>query len=265
MRGLSAEGGNRRAKSDLAKVDKPSQNGAMKKPWILFALILAPALSMAETSLSESAQQVVGGVKQAYESSVERAVQSRAEQRYFGGLLWAPIDLPVPSKIGGHVGYYKNANKSYELEYLRGSFAIPFLIEDLGSIVDERLSLRARTFYGGTFNVFYGFDYMRFRVKLGNDILDLISPNTVPNVDLLDLQSVGAHFGVGNRWALGNRGYIGVDWFSWTQPLVQTYRKAPILGTAADEDDKDDVRAAILIIQYFPRMTLLRVGAGLTF
>ncbi|MFN8792354.1 MAG: hypothetical protein ACK5Y2_12950 [Bdellovibrionales bacterium] len=52
---------------------------------------------------------------------------------------------------------------------------------------------------------------------------------------------------------------------SWTQPLFQTYRKAPILGSSADDEDKDDVRTAIRVIQYFPRITLLRLGVGLTF
>lgn len=215
--------------------------------------------------LSERMGDVVDDVQKAHRDFTKKAETIRSEKRYFGGLEWTPIDLLVPVKWGAHVGYNAGPNNSYELEYIRGSLSVPFLIDNLGSVVDDRFSFTARKYYGGAFNFFYGLDYLRFRINLGDEILSRIAVIASPDVDVLEIASFGAHVGIGNRWALGENVTFGVDWFAWTQPFYTSYSKSPYLRYATNEEDEDNVRGVLKVIEYFPRFTILRFSLGATF
>lgn len=225
----------------------------------------APAKPNITDKVQGVLEEVKEDVKRAHDDATKSSEIQRQQYRYFGGLEWAPLDLLIPGKFGAHMGYNADANRSYELEYIRGSLSVPFIIDDLGSLVDDRISFNVRQFSGGTFNFFYGLDYIRFRLKLGNDLLGRLNPGVPSEVNVLELASLGAHVGLGNRWALRKNVMFGVDWVAWTQPLYRTVRKDPFLTYASDANDKDNVRDTLRIVEYFPRFTILRLSLGASF
>jgi len=68
----------------------------------------------------------------------------RANSKYVALLNYSPLDCLIPSKIGLTLGLVNGTEQTWELEYLKGSVSVPFVIEDLGKMTDERISLIGR-------------------------------------------------------------------------------------------------------------------------
>ena len=194
------------------------------------------------------------------------AKSRREASKYFGHIEYSHFDLIIPGKYGGAIGLIQNVNNTWELEYLRGSLSVPFLVKDLGSMSDERISLTRRSYFGSnSFNLYYGLTYFRFAIHLGDDLLNRVSGGTYPSIDLIELETLGVNLGIGNRWAIDKRVTFGIDWISWFQPLVTTKRESPYLDYATDPDDRDNVDTALRIISYFPRLSFLKLQLGVQF
>ena len=192
--------------------------------------------------------------------------QRRTDSDYYILGNYAPLDLILPGKYGVSLGSIRTADVSWEFEYLHGSVAVPFLIEDLGSMSDDRFSLIRRSYFGSnSFNFSYGLTYFDFSVHLGDKLLSKLSGNNYPSVDLVELQAFGFNVGVGNRWTFKHNITLGVDWISWAQPVIVTKKDAAFLDYANNADDKDDVKTAVNVISYFPRLSLLKVQLGILF
>lgn len=191
---------------------------------------------------------------------------SREQNNFFGYISYSPLDLIIPSKIGATLGYNKNVNTTWELEYLKGSVAIPFLVKDLGKMTDERISIIGRSYMGSnSFNFNYGLSYYDFTVHLGDAILNRMTSGVYPFIDVLEIQSLGFNIGIGNRWTFAKNLSLGVDWISWSQPIYTISRKSDFLKYATNQSDKDDVDKTLRWIAHFPRLTLLKLQLGVTF
>jgi hypothetical protein len=179
---------------------------------------------------------------------------------------YSPIDLLIPGKIGLTVGWIQDVDRTLELEYLRGSISVPFIIEDLGKMTEQRISLIRRSFMGNnSFNFSYGLSYFDFSIHLGDKLLNRLSGGTYPSVDLVDIESVGFNLGLGNRWSFNHNITFGIDWISWAQPMVVTKKQSAFLTYASNSQDRDDVEGGIKFISYFPRLTLLKLQLGILF
>ncbi len=213
------------------------------------------------TKAAEGTKETLAQVNQ----SLSRARERREHYSYSGLFNYAPLDLVIPSKTGATLSYQQDADRTYELEFLRGTFAIPFVIEDLGKITDQRLSLLKRSYFGSnSFNLIYGLTYFTFSVHIGDDILNRIV-GSYPDINLIAVEALGFTVGLGNRWVIGNRFIFGVDWFSWAQPVYVTKRDAKILEYATDPDDYEAIDEVLRIASYFPRFSLFKVQAGIMF
>lgn len=190
----------------------------------------------------------------------------REQADYFALANYSPLDLLIPGKIGITLGLVANRDRTWELEYLRGSLSVPYVVGDLGGMVDERVSLIGRSYFGSnSFNFGYGLSYFNFSVHLGNRFLNGVTGGSYPSIDVIKVQAFGLNVSLGNRWALNHRVTLGVDWVSWAQPLVVTQRKSDFLDYTSNQQDRDDVDKAIKLVSHFPRLAFLKLQLGILF
>lgn len=194
--------------------------------------------------------------------------ERRASADYFVLVNYSPLDLIIPSKIGATVGLISSANHTFELEYLRAKASVPFVVEDLGSMTDQRISIIGRSYaLRNSFNFSYGLSYFDFTTHLGSQVLNALpgATNTIPSVDLIKVQAVGINLGIGNRWTFKHNITLGVDWITWSQPLVVTRKTNIFENYVTDPEDKDDVDTAMKYASYFPRLSFLKLQLGILF
>lgn len=198
----------------------------------------------------------------------EAKAETKPESRSRDGLVsihYAPFDFILPSKIGGTLGWRSAEKKSWEFEYTRGSVAIPFLIKDLGKLEEDRFTLARR--WGGIegFGFSLGVFYHRFKIHIGDELLNRLSNGTYPSVDLLAIEGIGAMLGLGYRWVFKQSIVLGLDLFSWSQPLITTKRQAAFLDVVSNQNDRDNIDSALKVMQYFPRFSALKLSLGYAF
>lgn len=180
-------------------------------------------------------------------------------------LAWAPIDLILPSKFGASVAWNRTPEASHELEYLSAKMSVPFFVDDLGGFTDRRVSLLKRSFNArNSFNFHYGLSYFDTEIHVGNDYLAQANANAA-EVDLLRIKSLGFIWGFGNRWNFAKGLTAGVDWFSWSQPLLVIHRDNALVDSMNEGSAKDRVETTMKLVEYLPRLTVLKVALGYSF
>lgn len=181
-------------------------------------------------------------------------------------VIYAPFDLIIPGKIGASIGWRKSPQQFFELEYLSGKVAVPYMIAELGSMTDNRYSALLRTKESdSSFNLIYGLTFFDFNILLGDRFVNTVSGGRTMAIDVVTAQSIGVTFGFGNRWNFGDKAFVGLDWFTWSQPLIAVNNKSPFLDQASASSEKDEVEKATKILAYFPRISLLKVSFGMRF
>lgn len=192
--------------------------------------------------------------------------EEQKKYNYFFNLKYAYLDLLIPSKYGFSLGYLKSEERTWEFEYLKGSFAIPFLIKDLGKMSDERYSINTRSYSKGSkFNIMYGVSYNDFSFVLGDKLLNKLSGGSYPSINLVEIQTLGINFSLGHRWVFKNRFTLCMDWFSWSQPLVVVKKNVPYLDYATDPEDRKKVEDGVKYISFFPRLGAFKINLGIYF
>lgn len=175
------------------------------------------------------------------------------------------MDLIIPSKIGATAGLFTTERSTWEIEYLRGSVSVPMVIDDIGSMTDERISLIRRKFRNKNFNFSYGLTYYKYNIHLGSEIINSISGGGYPGVDVVEIQSLGFNVGMGHRWTFKHNITLGVDWISWSQPAYTLKKQADFLHENSNPEDRDNVETAVNVISFFPRLTFLKLQLGILF
>lgn len=189
----------------------------------------------------------------------------RAEADIFAYALYIPYDFPLRGKYGLSAGRYRDQNRSWEIEYLRGSVKLPGLFDRLGSIDEDRFGVLFRNYWGmNSFNISYGGFYNRFGITVGNDLMKYVNAQAGA-VSLMQLETLGFTVGIGNRWIFKNNWSIGADWLTWNQPVWVTRRDAAFIDRTTNSDDKDYVETALKLFSYVPRLSLLKVQIGYNF
>lgn len=217
-------------------------------------------------SAIEKAAESIKNSTQSFSKELSSTKLRRESSKYVLLANYSPIDLIILSKYGISLGWSPSVSKTWELEYLRGTVSIPFLVKDLGQMSDERISLMARSYSSrNSFNISYGLTYFDFSMHLGDQLLNRVSGGTYPSMDLVRLQSLGFNLGIGNRWVFQHNITLGVDWLAWSQPVVMLSKKSVFLDHATNSQDRDDVSNAMDVISYFPRLTLLKIQFGMVF
>lgn len=220
----------------------------------------------AEQSALDKAGQIAKNTTEQVSKTLSETRERREKADYFALANYSPLDLLIPSKYGFTLGYIESADKTWEFEYLRGSISVPFIVEDLGKMTDERLSVIGRSYFGGnSFHVSYGLSYFDFSLHLGDKLLNRVTGGSYPSIDLVEIQSLGFNLAVGNRWSFNRNVTFGVDWISWAQPVYVMNKKSAFLDYASNQQDKDDVDKATKLISHFPRLAFLKLQLGILF
>jgi hypothetical protein len=247
----------------------------LKSLSLLFGVILFVSSTSSASSVEKEvkADGVLTEIKETTKETTKEILETLNETRerrekadYFVMANYSLLDLLIPSKYGVTLGAIKTADKTWEFEYLKGSVAVPFIIEDLGKVSDERFSLIGRSYFGGnSFNLSYGLTYFDFSLHLGDKIMNRVTGGAYPSMDLVQIQSLGFNVAFGNRWTFNKNVTFGIDWISWAQPVYTTNEKSAFLDHANNQQDKDDVEKAMKLISYFPRLALVKLQIGILF
>ncbi|MCO4756149.1 MAG: hypothetical protein KC478_16830 [Bacteriovoracaceae bacterium] len=176
------------------------------------------------------------------------------------------LDLLIPGKWGISAGKEFEQGKRWELEYLKSTLGMPFVMEDIGSMADTRITLMRRNqIWFDSFNIAYGLTYFDFSIFIGDELLDTISSGDAPSADVVDVRSLGTYISFGNRWELGESFVFGVDWFAWSQPWIKLKQESDYFKVAQGQKDREIVRDALDVVRAFPRITLLKLQLGMRF
>ena len=190
----------------------------------------------------------------------------RGDQSYALLANYSLFDLIIPSKVGFTASYVPDADTTWEMEYLRASLSVPFLVEDIGKMTDQRFSITRRSFLGkNSFNFSYGITYFDYSVKVGSEILSRLNSSYPGGLDLISLEGIGFNIGFGNRWTIQKNITIGVDWLSLSQPVLLTGKKSGILNYIDNDNDRKNVNTVIRIASYFPRFAATKFQLGVMF
>ncbi len=175
------------------------------------------------------------------------------------------LDLLIPGKWGISAGKKLESGNRWELEYLKSTLGVPFIMKDIGSMADTRITIMRRSkLWFDSFNIAYGISYFDFSVFIGDEFLDTISENKT-SADVVDVRSIGTYVSFGNRWEIGDSFVIGVDWFAWSQPWFKLRQESDYFEVAQGQKDREIVRDALDVVRSFPRITLLKLQAGMRF
>jgi hypothetical protein len=199
--------------------------------------------------------------------SIQDESRLRREDQPFAitGTL-APLDMMIPMKYGAGLSWTSDVDHSVDFDFQVAHLSLPWLLDDLGAVSEQRFNLVRRSFFGtNTFNVYYGLSVSRFAATLGNEYLNTVTNGQYPDVDILRVDSLCLTAGLGNRWIINKNFLLGVDWFGITQPIRTLQVHAPFLDQTTDADLRSAVNVALRVFKYVPRFTLLRVQVGWVF
>jgi hypothetical protein len=185
---------------------------------------------------------------------------------WFVSAVFSPIDYWVTGKYGAVIAYIPSPSHMYEFEYLRGTFSSPFTGVDLGSSIEQRLSIQTRYFVTESFNYHAGMNYNFAEIKLKNSYTStvFINPRN-EQYDIIELSTLGVQLGVGNRWFLDNGMEIGVDWIQVAMPLIRTYEYSPFTDLTSDRHKSTQVSDAISRMRDNPRFAVAKIQFGISF
>jgi hypothetical protein len=128
---------------------------------------------------------------------------------------------------------------------------------------DKRFQIMRRQSLSG-WQFAWGASYNSFQISLGDGLLSRLTGGLYPNVDLVEITTLGvvASFSYRHQW--GNW-LAGIEIFGWAQPLITIKSSAPFLDSVTDQDDRAAVQTTIDLIRYFPRWSIAKVSAGYSF
>lgn len=228
----------------------------------IFTLLLA--LSISVISENSNAQDLTE-LTPSQVNVIKPVEDPRSHSRYLASVNYSAVDMPFPGKLGVSLGLIASPTQTWELEYMKGGLSVPGGFRNLASIDDTRLGLIGRRYYGKSFYLSYGASYFNFSANLGDNLLNNVSSGTYPNIDMMTVQGLGLNVGIGNNWVFRKNITLGVDWFSWAQPLVITKKSSEYLKYASNSSDKAFTENTMKIVGYLPRFALLNIHLGMLF
>lgn len=175
------------------------------------------------------------------------------------------FEMWVLTKYGFTVGYNRSTASTYELEYMKGSIGFGYFGIDLGEISEQRLAVRWRSYNKrNSFNFTTGLYYNWIDVHLGSDLLSSVSGYQA-KVDVMELQTLGVSWGLGNRWQTSGGFVWGADWLTIHLPLITTKQEHPFIDASNSAAARDDAQDALKIFRRIPSLAALKIQLGFSF
>ena len=177
---------------------------------------------------------------------------------------YAFIDMWIPGKWGFSYSYHPSASGSYEIEYVRGKLS-PLVLEELGTITDERLTVMYRSFSKrNSFNFLYGINYSSLKLQLGSEALATILTGDSSAFDVISIKTLGATWGLGNRWNI-SRFIVSVDWLVLNIPILSLESEAPFINATSDASKKGDAQDVLDFVEKIPTLSIAKFQLGISF
>jgi hypothetical protein len=199
-------------------------------------------------------------------AATESKTEPQSHDQYFNlGLMYSFIDLWVTPKWGIDLAY-RTKDVEWEFEYTNGTLSYDFLIDDIGIIKEERFTLNRKSFAGdSSFYWAFGLYYSQFEAKIGASYLSSITSSLTAQANLLTIRSVGIMSGIGNKWNLSRRFYLGIDWFQIFAPIYNIETDSDFFKYSTDSSDRDKVDKALKFVKYIPGFVLFKLSLGFNF
>ena len=201
-----------------------------------------------------------------FSKAINSASLNRASTPWAVTANYAFLEMWVLTKYGLTVARNESAAKTYELEYMTGSLGIGYFGIDIGKIEEQRLALMSRSFSErNSFSWFYGAYINQIQAHLGNDYLASVPGVTRSSVELMKLQTLGATFGIGNRWQLKNGFTWGVDWLAVHWPLMVLQQDSPFIANSSDPSKRNSADDAMDVFKRLPSFGAFKLQLGYSF
>lgn len=210
--------------------------------------------------VAQEAEEKINDLKE----SLNKTPQRRGEKDLSLTASYSLLDTWTLGKFG-IAASFQNPTHSWDVDFQHGSLGLNF-IADIGSLSEDRLHVFKRSYAArNSFNWYYGFFISRFRLHLGNSVMDSVTQGSYPNVDLLEVQMLGPTLGFGNRWQRRSGVSFGIDWLQVNIPLFTIKEHSPFFKSDASSDDKDAVRDSLRYFKYFPTLSVGKLYFGYSF
>lgn len=206
---------------------------------LLFALILFTGLSQAQELTSRE-------FRQQHSASID--------------LQYALLSLPFPGSKGLAFNVNLGSDWQLVLDYMSTGIEVNFSKLNLAGFNETQLGLKARRYFGNSFNLGFGY------VRRSNEIyLD-------PNVYGISTTEVNArtqahahlaHFSLANRWQF-DQWSAGIEWIGLNIPFGGEVTNS-VADLASDSSDKKDIRSAEDVLTWYPNLATMTFSLGYMF
>lgn len=219
------------------------------------------ATAQAAGDPSESA----AAAEESHEEADSRA--NRARSTVVPSVTVLDTGLWTPMKYGASLGYLQDANKTYELDYLRGSLGLSFKGINLISF-EETLVLARWRWYAdmNSFNLSFAFGERRYTFDLGDDVFE-DAPGVPFNTayKVAEIRNWVVTSGIGNRWQFDQGFTLGVDWFELIVPIGQGQTHSRLYDAMEDSGAKRNLKRVFSVLRYGPTFNAFKVQLGWAF
>jgi len=175
-------------------------------------------------------------------------------------VIVATASLPIPGSTGAAINWNLSPNWQLSADYLSTGVDVSFSKLDLAGFSEKRFGLKARRFYGNSFNLTYGYTKRTNEVYLDPNVYGFsvtdVQARTEANADML-------HFALANHWQFDNW-TVAVDWFTLELPVGGEVTLSAE-DQASDEGDKEDIRTAENVLTWYPNVAILNLRLGYMF
>lgn len=204
-------------------------------------------------------------INQELPKKILTGADNRANKKHSVFVSYTPIDTWVPSKLGINYSFIESRTTTWDVGFDRGSIGFGYLLVDIASISDQRFTL-LRTSYGkrNSFFLTYGLNYYKFSAHIGSKRLAGMTGNERLSAELINIESLGLTFGIGNRWQRKNW-IFGINWVSIHVPVVSLKAETGFFSTSNNPDDEEHVRDIIDTIKSIPTFSILKLHVGYSF
>jgi|MDSY01.1.fsa_nt_gb hypothetical protein len=175
-------------------------------------------------------------------------------------LQYSLLSLPFPGSKGLAFNY--NLGKDWQLviDYMSTGVEVNFSKLNLAGFNETQLGIKARRYYGNSFNLGFGYVRRSNEIYLDPNIYGIsttdVNARTEAHANL-------AHFSIANRWQFDHWS-AGIEWLSLNIPLGGEVSKS-VADLASDSSDKKDIRSAEDVLTWYPNIATMTFSLGYMF
>ncbi len=175
-------------------------------------------------------------------------------------LVVSPVSLPFPGSKGVAVNLNLSPNWQIAVDYMSTGIEVNFSKLNLAGFNEKSTGIKARRFYGNSFNLAFGYVRRTNEVYLDPNVYGI----SVSDIDFrTEAYTDMLHLGMANHWQFDNWS-LAVNWISINLPLNGEVTQSAA-DQADDDGDKEDIRRAENVLTWYPNVATFTMSAGYMF